>query len=1022
MSINEPRVQEAASRLEQVIRSKTGGAPPPRTVLEQRLTALTANAGKRATEGQGYNDAKAKCTAASAPNQAAFLSKLQKLEVAKTPLLQEFVTLLSFMHEDKRGLANIMVAPAGLTNDSSKQTPGPGQAAGRGDAAEVTPLALKPATAALAQLSVQAQRRPQDAGPQPSLSSKRSQDLNGAAMQTPNPTAHYQSNPVYGQEGLNSPLVRTREYTPTLMADGESGDAVRSPLLELGDLLSEDLRSRHFANAEYEHRQLKAVPAWCTQRPRLTGLDALQGLPPSGADDAGGRVERWLSHLTSLPVELQQRIALDHLLYAFMGIPGELLRAEAVPTPDGGAALRMRVAAHGLDSCVHELLQRMLPLCEHIIIVQRFVETRSAFQHGLVHHAVAAHLSGLLQQWLLVVGQLEHRARVGSLSLQALHYYVQQPAATWRLLAAMAAEAAAQQLSAAGLLNLLHAKCEALSGEASARRLMGGLMGAACAPYAHMLRCWLQEGVLHDPYGEFMVQEDKCVTRESVVEDEQLAYWQQRYTLRRTFTRASASGEGAAAEPAGRDVPLFLHSHAETILVTGKYLNTIRECKRTVVTAPGGDAALDYHDVASYVALIGRAHAHASRQLLDLVLGPLDLMGVLTSLKHYFLLDQGDLVVHLLELAKGELRQRATNISRSRLQSLLELAVRTSSVGADRHVERLSFVVDMRLLMEMAKSVTKGVTAGLEVDGATVGARRNTPSPATAAAAAAATVVGGMQPLDRRPLERFGRDAFMLKFSVDWPLSLVVGSGALAQYQLMFKHLFLLKYIERDLAAAWQTLQPTRRLRSGAQVSLQAWCTLCSAMTAFVCEYLRYVTTDVLEPGWRDMAAAVRRAADLDAVIACHSAFLRRVLAAALISHTRILRALVQVEGVLQEFCVAVQRLSGGGTSVPPSPSSSTVAATAAVHGSAAFAGVAAADVAALSAAAADEWSQAELRRLQANFGSAVRAVSLHIGALCKTLRQDGPRAGGAAPHADLCEQVESLHAFMDKLSFGEGM
>lgn len=38
---------------------------------------------------------------------------------------------------------------------------------------------------------------------------------------------------------------------------------------------------------------------------------------------------------------------------------------------------------------------------------------------------------------------------------------------------------------------------------------MQKLLKAASAPYFSMLELWLRQGVLEDPYAEFMVQQDK---------------------------------------------------------------------------------------------------------------------------------------------------------------------------------------------------------------------------------------------------------------------------------------------------------------------------------------------------------------------------------------------------------------------------------------------------------------------------------------------------------------------------------
>ena len=55
---------------------------------------------------------------------------------------------------------------------------------------------------------------------------------------------------------------------------------------------------------------------------------------------------------------------------------------------------------------------------EYVAIVQRFVETRSAFEAGAVAHALCAAMRDLLTDWQLMVTQLEHQLRIGTLTLQ----------------------------------------------------------------------------------------------------------------------------------------------------------------------------------------------------------------------------------------------------------------------------------------------------------------------------------------------------------------------------------------------------------------------------------------------------------------------------------------------------------------------------------------------------------------------------------------------------------------------------
>lgn len=71
------------------------------------------------------------------------------------------------------------------------------------------------------------------------------------------------------------------------------------------------------------------------------------------------------------------------------------------------------------------------------------------------------------------------------------------------------------------------------------------------------------------------------ISKDSVNKEDQSAYWYHRYTLRPLL---DARGHVMLA-PSGaplHDVPLFLEEAKDNILMTGKYLNAIRECGRPV--------------------------------------------------------------------------------------------------------------------------------------------------------------------------------------------------------------------------------------------------------------------------------------------------------------------------------------------------------------------------------------------------------------------------------------------------------
>lgn len=120
---------------------------------------------------------------------------------------------------------------------------------------------------------------------------------------------------------------------------------------------------------------------------------------------------------------------------------------------------------------------------------------------------------------------------------------------------------------------------------------------------------------------------------------------------------------------------------------------------------------------------------------------------------------------------------------------------------------------------------------------------------------------------------------------VPWPLSIAAPEAALAQYQMVFRHIFELKWVERELTRVVALYQQTTGLASrrarlrraslggggaGASDALAASLaqsySACQVMTHFFRQYLMYVTFEVMEPLWGAFEAKVQTASSLDEV------------------------------------------------------------------------------------------------------------------------------------------------------------
>ncbi|KAG4917918.1 hypothetical protein JHK85_056199 [Glycine max] len=346
-------------------------------------------------------------------------------------------------------------------------------------------------------------------------------------------------------------------------------------------------------------------------------------------------------------------------------------------------------------------------------------------------------------------------------------------------------------------LQLLPFCAKAMAGDNAVRMMLEKMTQCASSAYMSILERWVYEGVIDDPYGEFFIAEDKSLQKESLTQDYEAKYWQQRYSLK----------DG---------IPSFLANIAGAILTTGKYLNVMRECGHTVRAPPSENSKLmSFGSNHHYLECIKAAYNFASSELLNLIMEKYDLTGRLRSIKHYLLLDQGDFLVHFMDIARDELAKKPDEVSVEKLQSLLDLALRTTAAAADPFHEGLTCVV----------AITQ----------------RNS----------------GNNVLEE-PVSITGLETFSLSYKVHWPLSIVLSRKALTKYQLLFRFLFHCKHVDRQLCGAWQVhqviepnwhlmynrLQSANSIDEGCEVwwnvriqlakygIIEFWCGVCKALSS----------------------------------------------------------------------------------------------------------------------------------------------------------------------------------------------
>ncbi|XP_062082165.1 gamma-tubulin complex component 2 [Humulus lupulus] len=615
-----------------------------------------------------------------------------------------------------------------------------------------------------------------------------------------------------------------------------------------------------------------STPRWNSDRPFLTGRFHQETKTTSRFAETKSHSVDSFSLGSENPIgcynaAVQELILIDDLLSALVGIEGRYISIKRVRGMEDSFTFQVDAS---MDLALQELAKRIFPLCESFMLINQFVESRSQFKNGLVNHAFAAALRALLLDYNAMVAQLEHQFRLGRLSLQGLWFYCQPMMGSMQALSSVIQKTSANNFAGSAVLNLLQSQAKAMAGDNAVRSLLEKMAQCASNAYLSILERWVYEGVIDDPYGEFFIAENKTLQKESLTQDYDAKYWRQRYSLK----------DG---------IPSFLANTAGTILTTGKYLNVMRECGHNVqVPVSESSKLMSFGTNHHYLECIKSAYDFASGELLNLIKEKYDLMGKLRSIKHYLLLDQGDFLVHFMDIAKDELIKKVDEISVEKLQSLLDLALRTTAAAADPCHEDLTCCVETCSLLKRLGTLKDIENSRNALDG------------------------NGLE----EPVNVTGLETLSLSYKVRWPLSIVISKKALTKYQLIFRFLFHCKHVDRQLCGAWQVHQGVRSLKMRG-TAIPRSSLLCRSMLKFINSLLHYLTFEVLEPNWHVMHNRLQSAKSIDEVIQHHDFFLDKCLRECLLLLPELLKKVEKLKSLCVQYAAATQWLITSSIDIP---------------------------------------------------------------------------------------------------------
>ncbi|KAJ3043517.1 Gamma-tubulin complex component 3 [Rhizophlyctis rosea] len=375
--------------------------------------------------------------------------------------------------------------------------------------------------------------------------------------------------------------------------------------------------------------------------------------------------------------EVTESMLLRDIIYVFQGIDGKYVRYD--PSADSFLVN----PETGVPRPLREIIRRLaetgwLYRRIHDHVQKAKTETKA----GLVGQSFCSALSQELTDYYRLIAVLEaqiaREQQAGSfaakgLSLKRLHVWTMEPLHRLRMMSVLIDLCAGEKGGA--LISIVHNYVN--HGDPFVQMFIHRLLSEISKPFYDMLRRWIYEGELEDPFDEFFVAVDMNA------DDGNL--WRAKYTLRYDM------------------VPSFLsRAVAKKIFLIGKSLNFIRHTcagdayvvsrSALSVSAKG----LTYGDLGGLEESVEKSYKGVSGHLLEILFGRYRLMDHFVALKKYLLLGAGDFVQFLMDELGDALNKPASTIYRHNLTAVLESAIRSSNAQHDDAdiVKRL----DVRLL------------------------------------------------------------------------------------------------------------------------------------------------------------------------------------------------------------------------------------------------------------------------------------------------------------------------------------
>jgi gamma-tubulin complex component 3 len=432
-----------------------------------------------------------------------------------------------------------------------------------------------------------------------------------------------------------------------------------------------------------------------------------------------------------------------------------------------------------------------------------------------------ATLEGQTRRALASLDEKEPRGGVGKagVTLKRCVVWTREATMGLRLMSLISEESKSKQ--GGQLISLIHGFSSS-HGDPMVGAFAERLLIHVTRPFYDMLRQWIYDGELSDPYHEFFVseQDPNAIndTHDGKSRGGASSVWEDKYILIEDMVPS-----------------IITQDFAQKVFLIGKSLNFIRygcgDSQWVEEYSKAASKELRYGDTETLETWIDEAYKTTMARLIHLMSDKFHLFEHLKALKNYILLGQGDFIALLMESLSSNLDRPAGAQYRHTLTAQLEHAIRGSNAQYDSPevLRRL----DARMLQLSHGDI--------------------------------------------------GWDCFTLEYKIDAPVDVVVTEWGNRQYLKVFNFLWRLKRVEFALASTWRKcMTGARGVLQGEDANVaQSWKLtrgVLAEMIHFIGQLQYYILFEVIESSWDELQTAIHKeGCTLDDLIKAHTKYLNAI-------------------------------------------------------------------------------------------------------------------------------------------------